>query len=102
MELLQNAVSGTLESSDIQITIQPVDNAEIQIDLDSSVEKQFGRKIRQVITDTLQRLDAQGVKVTAVDKGALDCTIQARTITAVHRAAKQEQYDWKEIDSWND
>ncbi|MDN6640339.1 MAG: citrate lyase acyl carrier protein [Tetragenococcus sp.] len=101
MEILQNAVSGTMESSDIQITIQPVDKDEIQIDLDSSVEKQFGRKIRQVITDTLEHLDIQGVKVTAVDKGALDCTIQARTITAAHRAAKKEQYDWKEIDSWN-
>ncbi|MCF1601410.1 MAG: citrate lyase acyl carrier protein [Tetragenococcus halophilus] len=101
VKVLQNAVSGTMESSDIQITIQPVDTTEIQIDLDSSVEKQFGRKIRQVITDTLGNLEIQGVKVTAVDKGALDCTIQARTITAAHRAAKQEQYDWKEIDSWN-
>ncbi len=41
MKVLQNAVSGTMESSDIQITIQPVDTTEIQIDLDSSVEKQF-------------------------------------------------------------
>ena len=37
----------------------------------------------------------------AVDKGALDCTIQARTVTVVHRAAEVENYDWKEIDSWN-
>jgi len=101
VEILQNAVSGTMESSDIQITIQPIDASENQIDLDSSVEKQFGRKIRQVIKDTLQHLEVQGAKVTAVDKGALDCTIQARTITAVHRAAKQEHYDWKEIDKWN-
>ena len=40
-------------------------------------------------------------EVVAVDKGALDCTIQARTVTAVHRAAEVENYDWKEIDSWN-
>ncbi|MDN6577975.1 MAG: citrate lyase ACP, partial [Lactiplantibacillus plantarum] len=32
---------------------------------------------------------------------ALDCAIQARTITAVYRAAEQENFDWKEIDSWN-
>ena len=28
-------------------------------------------------------------------------SIQARTITAIHRAAKKDAYDWKEIDSWN-
>jgi citrate lyase subunit gamma (acyl carrier protein) len=41
------------------------------------------------------------VEVIAVDKGALDCTIKARTLTAVHRAAEMENYDWEEIDSWN-
>lgn len=101
MEILQNAVSGTTESSDIKVTIQPIDSDEIQIELDSSVEKQFGAKIRQVITDTLKHLEVKGVKVTAVDKGALDCTVQARTVNAVYRAAKQDHYDWKEIDSWN-
>lgn len=46
-------------------------------------------------------LKVTAAKVEAVDKGALDCTIQARTIAAVHRAAGIDQYDWKEIDSWN-
>ncbi|HLQ39547.1 MAG TPA: citrate lyase acyl carrier protein [Tetragenococcus sp.] len=101
MEILQSAVSGTTESSDIKITLEPIETNEIQIDLDSSVEKQFGKKIRQVITTTLKNLAVSGVKVTAVDKGALDCTVQARTVNAAYRAAKQDHYDWKEIDSWN-
>ena len=37
-----------------------------------------------------------------IDKGALDCTVQARTIAAVYRAAGTAgEIDWKEIDAWN-
>lgn len=101
MEIKQTAVAGTVESSDIMITLVPNDAHEIEIDLDSSVEKQFGKQIRKVIIDTLGLLNVESVKVVAVDKGALDCTIQARTIAAVYRAAGIENYDWKEISTWN-
>ncbi|CAM4223715.1 citrate lyase ACP [Streptococcus penaeicida] len=100
MEISQTAVAGSLESSDIMVTVNPGVNG-ITIDLESSVEKQFGRRIRQVIEETLKNLGVNDVAVQAVDKGALDCTIQARTIAAVHRAAGVDQYDWKEIDTWN-
>ncbi|WP_368384831.1 citrate lyase acyl carrier protein [Streptococcus mutans] len=96
MDIKQTAVAGSLESSDIMVTVNPSDVQGITVQLESSVEKQFGQQIRKVIEETLKHL---GVK--AVDKGALDCTIKARTITAVHRAAQVEAYDWKEIDSWN-
>lgn len=100
MDIKQTAVAGSLESSDIQVTVAP-SNQGITIDLDSNVEKQFGNQIRKVITNTLQHLGVEAAEVTAVDKGALDCTIQARTIAAVHRAAGLEVMNWKEIDSWN-
>ena len=100
MDIMQTAVAGSLESSDIMITVNPATDG-ITIDLESSVEKQFGRRIRQVIEETLKHLGVNCVLVQAVDKGALDCTIQARTIAAVHRAAGLDQYNWKEIDSWN-
>lgn len=101
MEIRKTAVAGTVESSDIMITVEPTDTNTIDIALESSVEKQFGRQIRQVIEQTLNHLDITAAKITAIDKGALDCAIQARTITAVYRAAEQEQFDWREIDSWN-
>lgn len=102
MELKQQAVAGTAESSDIMVTIDPVGGDTVEISLDSSVEKAFGDRIREVIAQTLKNLGVAGVRVTAVDKGALDCTVQARTIAAVYRAAGMEgQYDWKEIDAWN-
>lgn len=100
MDIKQIAVAGSLESSDIMITVTPSQDG-ITIELDSSVEKQFGKHIREVMTDILKNLKVNHVLVEAVDKGALDCTIQARMITAIHRAAGIEQYNWKEIDSWN-
>ncbi|EFR44956.1 citrate lyase acyl carrier protein [Streptococcus pseudoporcinus] len=100
MEISQTAVAGSLESSDIMITVSPATDG-ITIDLESSVEKQFGRRIRQVIEESLKHLGVDKVSVHAVDKGALDCTIQARTIVAVHRAAGVDHYNWKEIDTWN-
>ncbi|MGT2888274.1 citrate lyase acyl carrier protein [Streptococcus didelphis] len=99
MEIKQTAVAGSLESSDIMITVSPATDG-ITIDLESSVEKQFGHRIRQVIEETLDHLKVNNIAVQAIDKGALDCTIQARLIAAVHRAAQVEEYNWKEIDSW--
>ena len=101
MLIIQSAVCGTVESSDIMITVAPIAKNEVQISLKSSVEKQFGQQIKKVIEETIKKLDVTGISVTAVDKGALDCTIQARTIMAIHRGAKADTYDWKGMDSWN-
>ncbi|MBO0473466.1 citrate lyase acyl carrier protein [Enterococcus ureasiticus] len=101
MEIKQNASAGTTESSDILITLAQNDANGIQIDLDSSVEKQFGRQIRAKLQEILEKLEVTSVKVNAVDKGALDCTIEARTIAAVYRAAGEENIDWQVIQSWN-
>ncbi|MHC5247797.1 citrate lyase acyl carrier protein [Enterococcus sp. HY326] len=101
MEIIKNAVAGTVESSDIMITVKQNDANEVAISLDSSVEKQYGQQIRQVIKTTLNNLGVTSAKIDAVDKGALDCTIQARLITAVYRSAGKDAFDWKEIDSWN-
>ena len=101
MKLVKSAVAGTVESSDIMITLCPSEREGIHIELESSVVKQFGERIRAVITQTLTQAGVVAADVVAVDKGVLDCTIQARTITALYRAAERDDYDWKEIDSWN-
>ncbi|MBL4938214.1 citrate lyase acyl carrier protein [Clostridium sp. YIM B02515] len=99
MKLLNNAIAGTLESSDIQIFIEPKEEAGIEIELKSNVEKQFGRQIRKVIKETLESLRVEGAKVTANDKGALDCTIKARVQAAAYRAAGiKEKFDWEVIE----
>lgn len=101
MDIKKSASSGTLESSDILITVEPNAAQTIDLTLESDVEKQFGKQIRHVILQTLQKLQVTSATVTAVDKGALDCTIQARTLTAVYRAAEKEMTDWKEVATWN-
>ena len=93
MELKTTSIAGTMESSDIMITIEPGVGA-LEIELTSTVEKQFGREIRRVIHDTLCELDVVNARVTAVDKGALDCAIRARVRAAAYRAALNTAYDW--------
>lgn len=93
MQLTKSGVAGTMESSDILITLEPGENG-IEIELNSTVEKQFGKEIRRVIQDTLQELKVENAKVSAVDKGALNCAIKARVKTAAYRAAENPSYEW--------
>lgn len=94
MEIKHTALAGTLESSDIQFTLSKGEG--IEINLDSQVEKQFGKQIRKVITDLLAAYDIKDVNVRAVDKGALDCTIKARLIAAIQRATDtKNQPNWE-------
>ena len=67
MEIKKSAVVGTLESSDIMITLNPSTAGRIDIQLESSVEKQFGNQIRRVIEETLKELGVTSVEVIAVD-----------------------------------
>ena len=87
MEIKKAAVAGTLESSDCMVTVEPgTGQGKVDLDLDSAVMRQYGRQIRKVISETLDRLDVKDVKITVVDKGALDCTIKARVECAVYRS----------------
>ena len=83
---LKEAFAGTLESGDIMVQIAPSTQKGLQIELDSSVEYQFGNQIRKVITETLLERGITDATVKAVDKGALDCTIRARVTAAAVRA----------------
>lgn len=85
MAIKSTAMAGTLESSDIQITISSGQNG-IEIALESEVAKIFGRQIKKVITESLNELGIENAKVKAIDKGALDCVIKARTLAAGQRA----------------
>ena len=85
MEIKKPAVAGTLESSDCMVTVEP-GQGKLDLDLDSVVIRQYGKQIRKVIHETLDRLQVSDAKVTVVDKGALDCTIKARVECAVYRS----------------
>ena len=83
-----------MESGDIMIQIAPTDRPGLNVELQSSVEYQFGDQIRQVITETLTSLGVTQADVYATDKGALDCTIRARVTAAAVRATGKDV--WKD------
>ncbi|MDO4588557.1 MAG: citrate lyase acyl carrier protein [Fusobacterium sp.] len=85
MRLKKPAKCGTLESNDIFVILTPAESG-IEIELESTVEKQFGAHMREVIKNKLIEMGVEGVKVQAQDKGALDFTIRARIEAAVARA----------------
>lgn len=95
MDLRKAATAGTMESNDIMVTLEPAEAGGIQIDLTSNVLQQFGAQIRSVITETLTEYGVENAAVTAVDKGALDCTVRARVATALTRAAECRDYTWE-------
>ena len=95
MELKKTAVAGTMESSDIMITVEPRESGGIALELTSSVMKQYGRRIEQVIRETAAELGVEHALIRAVDKGALDCTVRARVSAAAFRAAESSDYQWE-------
>ncbi|TWH47952.1 citrate lyase subunit gamma (acyl carrier protein) [Sporomusa sp. KB1] len=86
MNELKPAQAGTLESNDIMITMAPgAQGSGVVIDLESIVLAQYGPAIKQAIAAVVAEQNVTDIYIKAVDRGALDCTIQARTLTALAR-----------------
>lgn len=86
-KIFKAAQAGTLESSDIMVTVLPgTDGSGLVIDIDSIVMAQYGKAIRKTLIHTITQQGITDIYVKAVDRGALDCTIRARTLTALARA----------------
>ena len=97
MELKKPAVAGTLESSDVQITLRPNPGQGIQIELPRDVKALFGQAIDETVRAVLAEFGVQDALVDVNDKGALDFVIRARMECAVCRAA-QVQFNWGKED----
>ena len=83
MQIVKNAVAGTLESSDAYVEIEPAEN--LNITIESVVQTQFGEDIRNAVADVLSQCGVTKADVRVVDRGALECVIRARVETAVNR-----------------
>lgn len=95
MNIIRTGMAGTMESSDINVIVEEGCEPGIKIFLKSSVEKQYGDQIKEVILETLTGLNVTNIVVRAVDRGALDCTIRARVQSAVMRGAmKENEINW--------
>ena len=94
MELIKTGMAGTVESGDILVEVEKTECAGLEIQLDSTVMGLYGRRIREVITETVAECGVDGIRIVASDKGALDCTIRARIKTAILRACDSCEYGW--------
>lgn len=95
MRIVQDAIAGTLESSDVMVKVSPPGDGGTGLDLvvTSAVMAQFGDQITAVVRDVLDRLDVTSGQVTVEDKGALDWAIRARVEAAVLRGCQADP-DW--------
>ena len=89
MLIEKNAVAGTLESSDAQVSVEPAD--ELRLNIESVVANQYGRQIKATVLETLSRMGVDKGVITVIDKGALDCTLKARVECAVFRSCDRSE-----------
>ncbi|HEY0211350.1 citrate lyase acyl carrier protein [Acerihabitans sp.] len=96
MKIIQEALAGTFESSDLLVKVAP-NGGELNVVVNSEVIKQFGAQIRRVIDETLDAMGISEGLIIIDDKGALDCVIRARVQTAVLRAAGADGIQWEHL-----
>ena len=97
VEIKKTAVAGTLESSDIMVTIRPNPGNGLQIELESVVLSMFGDEIRKTVEEVVSSFGVRDAVVELNDKGAIDCVIRARVSAAICRAA-EAKFDWSQFD----
>ena len=94
MEIKQAAMVGTLESSDIQISIMPNPGKGLEIQLQSIVKTQYGDAILATLTEVLKTFGITDAFVDVVDRGALDWVIRSRMQAACCRATGVK-FNWE-------
>lgn len=84
MQIVRTASAGTMESSDVYVEIEP-GKGQLDIQLESVVQLQFGDAIINVVKEVLQDNGVDNATMRIVDRGALECVIRARVETVLHR-----------------
>jgi citrate lyase subunit gamma (acyl carrier protein) len=87
MHIRRKASAGTVQSSDLMVVVEPSDT--LQVEIESTVKKQFEHLIRARIFETLHALEVGAGHIQVSDRGALDYAISARVETAVRRASEE-------------
>lgn len=89
VEIMKSVSAGSLESSDVLVTLGPAQNGGLDIVVNSIVEKQFGRRIKMVAEELLESSGIDSGLVNIQDRGALECTLRARIETAISRSLQE-------------
>lgn len=85
LKIQKKAQAGTMQSSDLMVYVEPANS--LQIEIESTVIKQYDHLIRACATDVIRRMGLSKGHVLISDRGALDYAIRARIETAVRRGA---------------
>ncbi|MDO3379546.1 citrate lyase acyl carrier protein [Geoalkalibacter halelectricus] len=85
MEIRKKVQAGTMQSSDLMVFVEPAET--LNIEIESTVKKQFEHLIRTRIEAVLERLQVTRGHIRLSDRGALDYAIEARVEAALRRAA---------------
>ena len=96
MKIVQAAMAGTLESSDLMVKVSPVESG-LDVVIQSEVYKQFGDRITEVVNETLSAFGINQGRIIIDDKGALDCVIRARVQAALLRGTAREEISWEKL-----
>jgi len=94
MKIVKEAVAGTLESSDLMIRVSS--SEKLNVNINSTVEAQFGDDILRTVKEILAKLNIDKVEISIDDKGALDCVLRARLLTALMRSTNDYTL-WEKI-----
>lgn len=86
MKAQREAVAGSLESSDVLVSVSPAAAPGVELVVESIVIKQYGDRIRKVAAEVSAQAGLAGATVRVQDRGALECTLRARLETAIARA----------------
>ncbi len=85
MKLAKSVTVGTLESSDLMVTLAP-GQGKREIIVESIVSDQFYDAILATVNEVLDEMGADDVYAQIHDKGAVDFAIRARVLAALRRA----------------
>ena len=92
MKIIKKAQSGSFESSDIIVLIEPVAKDKGRhIEIDSTVMLEYGESIERLILQKLDDYAISDIHLIVKDKGALEPTINARLETAIIRASNLQK-----------
>ena len=88
MKIIKSAQSGTMQSSDLMIFLEPAD--ELSIEIESTVKQQFEHLIRAQVEKVLEENQVTAGQIRINDRGALDYAIVARLETGLKRASAED------------
>jgi len=87
--LAKSATAGFEEKNDALVTVTPGQTGSgIVVNLKSSVQRQYGKHIVEVIKKTVTTAGFADVVLDVIDKGAWDYTMEARVEGALERGMK--------------